>query len=100
MTTDNAGLLPYPNASTERLDIIEANECDRDGSLCTKRFEALFNEIYRLNQASTPSHVEAMRLALGALRHNKYRYGVNWRQEKAIAAAEALGYGGERCQID
>lgn len=39
----------YPNASTEPLEIIRVNECDTDSaSLATKRFQALWNEIERL----------------------------------------------------
>jgi hypothetical protein len=39
----------YPNASTEPLEIIRVNECESDpGSLATKRFQALWNEIERL----------------------------------------------------
>lgn len=41
----------YPNASTESLEIIRVNECDcGDGSLATKRFQALWNEIERLRE--------------------------------------------------
>jgi hypothetical protein len=40
---------PWPNASEERLDVIEINECPPDGhSLCTRRFRRLFNEIAKL----------------------------------------------------
>lgn len=38
----------YPNASTEPLEIIRANECEADLNLATKRFQALWNEIERL----------------------------------------------------
>ena len=39
----------YPNASTEPLDVIEANECGHDWQLATLRFERCFNEIESLN---------------------------------------------------
>ena len=38
----------YPRASTEPLEIIRANECEADVSLATSRFQALWNEIERL----------------------------------------------------
>lgn len=38
----------YPQASTEPLEVIRANECDAAGGLATGRFQALWNEIERL----------------------------------------------------
>lgn len=39
----------YPRASTEPLEIIRVNECEADVGLATTRFQALWNEIDRLN---------------------------------------------------
>ena len=40
------------SVSTEPLDNIRSNECESDvGSLCTRRFRALWNEIERLREA-------------------------------------------------
>ena len=38
----------YPHASTEALNIIRSNECDAQDNLATSRFQALWNEIERL----------------------------------------------------
>lgn len=38
----------YPNASTEPLEVIRVNECDASQGLATARFQALWNEIERL----------------------------------------------------
>lgn len=44
----------YPNASTEPLSVIEANECNtHHGSLATARFQACFNEIEQMRKALT-----------------------------------------------
>ncbi|AHC30572.1 hypothetical protein CC53_gp155 [Rhizobium phage vB_RleS_L338C] len=41
--------IPYPHASTEPLETIRSNECEsQHGSLCTRRFQAFWNEIVRL----------------------------------------------------
>jgi hypothetical protein len=48
----------YPNASTEPLEIIRANECEADPSLTTKRFQALWNEIERLRSALADASVD------------------------------------------
>lgn len=50
----------YPHASDQGLDTIEANECNGDGSLATRRFEACFNEIYRLREIIRTRHYGAI----------------------------------------
>lgn len=46
----DVGPIAYPDASIEPLDVIRANECESQvGSLSTKRFRRLFNEIDRLH---------------------------------------------------
>lgn len=42
--------MKYPNASKEPLEIIERNECVDDYFLSSKRFKAVFNEIYSQRQ--------------------------------------------------
>ncbi|MCJ7761111.1 hypothetical protein MUP59_08245 [Candidatus Bathyarchaeota archaeon] len=44
------GNMKYDEASTEPLEIIEANECNGFPFLATKRFRAVFNVIYRLRE--------------------------------------------------
>lgn len=43
--------MKYPNASTEPLYIIRANECEAPSDLATRRFQALWNEIERQREA-------------------------------------------------
>lgn len=48
-TIEAAKTVTYPNASTEPLDTIRANECeDQYPNLATKRFQAFWNEVERL----------------------------------------------------
>lgn len=60
----------YPNASTEPLEIIRVNECEDYPNLATKRFQALWNEIERLQDALRDIQREAM--AFKPPRHSWY----------------------------
>jgi hypothetical protein len=97
MNPDNAGLLPCREFFARRimferwaklvgLDVSE----ERQGYVRRKTHYAHLG--YQAALATHTPSQDAMRLALTALKHNQERYGVNWRQEKAIAALEsALG---------
>jgi hypothetical protein len=55
--------VPWSDASDEPLEVIEANECKTQfGSLCTRRFRRVFNELAALRQQAVA--VEAARADL------------------------------------
>lgn len=66
----------YPRASTEPLEIIRVNECEADPGLATNRFQALWNEVERLQ-----TQVETLQN-----RDERWRMRMRDMRELAIAA--------------
>jgi hypothetical protein len=95
----------YPDASTEPLDVIEANECHYQvGRLCTSRFRRLFNEIrqlrtpvressdldYKLSVAAEDVFMERKRQQMvegWTIEHDDSHHGGHHEGELALAAA-------------